>query len=180
MVLAGGRSSRFGGDKALALHAGRTLIDHAIAALRPIADEVVIAGRVHDGFRSLWDRPGPGLGPLAGLNAALAEAAAGSFDGVVSVPCDAPQLSGEILATLLEEPWRAAAFAGLPVCGYWPASLAAALDSQLSRGDDRSLRRWIACCDARIVPGPDVANINTQADLLALDALVPRVQNTID
>src|SRR3546814_3555756 len=38
-VLAGGRSSRFGSDKALAMLGGRTLLDHAQAALRPHRSE---------------------------------------------------------------------------------------------------------------------------------------------
>src|SRR3546814_5673419 len=44
-VLAGGRSSRFGSDKALAMLGGRTLLDHAQAALRPHCDALIVVGR---------------------------------------------------------------------------------------------------------------------------------------
>lgn len=42
-ILAGGRSTRFGSDKAMAmLPDGRTLMDHAIATLRPHVAQIVV------------------------------------------------------------------------------------------------------------------------------------------
>ncbi len=43
IVLAGGRSSRFGGDKLAVLIDGRPLLHHAIAAVSFVADEVIVA-----------------------------------------------------------------------------------------------------------------------------------------
>src|SRR3546814_7027451 len=56
-VLAGGRSSRFGSDKALAMLDGRTLLDHAAAALGAHVETVVICGRHVPGMTGLADRP---------------------------------------------------------------------------------------------------------------------------
>src|SRR3546814_13961187 len=70
-VLAGGRSSRFGSDKALAMLDGRTLLDHAAAALGAHVETVVICGRHVPGMTGLADRPAADMGPLGGLNAAL-------------------------------------------------------------------------------------------------------------
>src|SRR3546814_20571783 len=69
-VLAGGRSSRFGSDKALAMLDGRTLLDHAAAALGAHVETVVICGRHVPGMTGLADRPAADMGPLGGLNAA--------------------------------------------------------------------------------------------------------------
>lgn len=74
-LLAGGKSSRFGSDKARALLHGQPLLCRIADALRPIADPVrVIAGtdrRYADlGLVTIADRR-PGLGPLAGLETAL-------------------------------------------------------------------------------------------------------------
>ena len=44
-VIAGGRSTRFGSDKALALIGGERLIDRTIAALDPQVDRLVVCGR---------------------------------------------------------------------------------------------------------------------------------------
>jgi molybdopterin-guanine dinucleotide biosynthesis protein A len=43
-VLPGGRSSRFGADKAMALLGGKTLLDHAVLALAGQCDAMVTVG----------------------------------------------------------------------------------------------------------------------------------------
>ena len=44
-VLAGGRSERFGSDKALARLGGRTLLEQAVEALGAQCDAVIVVGR---------------------------------------------------------------------------------------------------------------------------------------
>jgi len=44
-VLAGGQSSRFGSDKALAALGGRTLLERAVASLETHCDGVIVVGR---------------------------------------------------------------------------------------------------------------------------------------
>ncbi len=45
IVVGGGSSSRFGGEKLMARVAGRTLVEHTIAAVAPAADTVVLVCR---------------------------------------------------------------------------------------------------------------------------------------
>ncbi len=74
-IIAGGRSSRFGEDKALFPYAGRTLIEHVIETIRPAIGRIAIVADI-DGR---YDFPGvpcfgdivPGYGPLGGLHTAL-------------------------------------------------------------------------------------------------------------
>ncbi|HVF94192.1 MAG TPA: molybdenum cofactor guanylyltransferase [Sphingomonas sp.] len=166
-VLAGGRSRRFGSDKAVALLDGVTLIDRAIAALAPQVDAVVICGRVLDGRTCVADRPAKDLGPLGGLNAALHHAVAAGFTAVVSVPCDMPLLPADLVERL-----RGAGTAGfaatMPVVGLWPARLAAELDAHLAEGGDRSMWRWAARVAAVPVAIEGLANVNTPEDLRGL------------
>jgi soluble lytic murein transglycosylase len=61
-VLAGGRSSRFGSDKALALLEGEPARPCAGSPL-PFCAEVVVCGHPHPGARVLADRPAPDMGP---------------------------------------------------------------------------------------------------------------------
>ena len=67
-VLAGGRSLRFGGDKALAEIGGRTLIQHVTNQWAACASRIVAvadhAGKYESvGMRTIADRQ-PGLGPI--------------------------------------------------------------------------------------------------------------------
>lgn len=164
-VIAGGRARRFGSDKALAPLDGAPLIVHAVNGLAAQAHEVVVCGRAWDGLRALADRPGPGLGPLGGLCAALALARAEGFDAVLSAPCDAP-----IVPTLPLGGGEPVYVQGCPVMAVWPARLAGALHAHLADGGDRSVRAWARAIGARpVLPGLAIPNVNTPADLAALN-----------
>lgn len=164
-VLAGGRSSRFGSDKALAmLPDGRTLLDHAIAGLAPHVEQVMICGRA----AGLADRPAPDMGPLGGLNAALHHAQAHGFAGILTTGCDMPVYPADLPARLIGE--QAAILEGQQLLGWWPASLANALDAHLAEANNRSIYGWLDRIGARVVtvPGLALPNINRPEDLAAL------------
>lgn len=168
-VLAGGRASRFGSDKALACLGEKALIDHAIEALRAQTRQVVVCGRPYPPVVSLADRPHAHLGPLGGLAAALCYAAENHFDAVLSVGCDTPCLPHD-LAQRLAGP-EAAIIVDAPIIGFWPTRLAPALDDHLRDGADRSMRRWAEVAGARPVSiACHLPNINTMEDLHALQA----------
>jgi molybdopterin-guanine dinucleotide biosynthesis protein A len=83
IVLAGGRASRFGRDKLVEPLDGRPLLHHALAALAPAVDELIVVIRPHgapprlpaDGVLPVPVRlvrdPEPFGGPLVALAAAL-------------------------------------------------------------------------------------------------------------
>jgi molybdopterin-guanine dinucleotide biosynthesis protein A len=82
IVLAGGRSSRFGRDKLAEPVRGRPLVRHAIDAVRAVADEVLVVvapgtdPAVTEGVRIVHDErafEGPLAGVAAGLSATDAE-----------------------------------------------------------------------------------------------------------
>jgi molybdopterin-guanine dinucleotide biosynthesis protein A len=161
VVLAGGKSSRFGSDKALARIDGRTLLDRALAALEPQCQAVVVAGR-DDG---LADRPHGGMGPLGGLCAALHHGAQHGFDAVLSIPVDGWDLPADLVGELSPAP---AYVRDAPVIGLWPVSARGALDALLAEDTTHSLRAFaarIAARETRLSRQP--VNINTPADLAA-------------
>ena len=160
-MLAGGGSRRFGSDKAVALWNGRTLIDHVMDRLGKQVDHLIIVGR--DG--GIPDRPAPDMGPLGGLCAALAYAAAHGFDTVLTAACDMPVLPDDLAALLAPGP---ACLASQPLIGLWPAMLAQELDAHVATASDLSMRGWINRSGARLVTGVDLPNINRPADLQSL------------
>jgi molybdopterin-guanine dinucleotide biosynthesis protein A len=166
-VLAGGRSTRFGSDKAQALWNGVPLIDHVVERLAMAASAVIVCGRRHEGATSISDRPTSGLGPLGGLNAALHFAAGNGFDLVISAPCDTPLLDDALLSVLCSVGGNAF-LTEMPVIGCWRSDGAALLDRHLLATSDRSMRSWAKLVGASPLNHPAPPNINRPADLEAL------------
>jgi molybdenum cofactor guanylyltransferase len=161
VVLAGGRSRRFGSDKALALLEGRRLIDHAIDALAAQCATVAVLGRPWQRGLALADRPACGIGPLAGLAAALHHAAGHGFASVLCVACDTVGLPADLAVLLGDAP---AVADGQWTIGHWPAGCAPMIDAHIAAGG-RSLAGWARHAGARCVVLPPMRNINTPADL---------------
>ena len=105
IVLAGGRSSRFGRDKLAEPIDGRTLLDHAIDAVRPFATEILVvaapgASPVLPAGSALVHDSVAYEGPLAGLLAGL-RVAAGPV--VLVIGGDMPDLVGAVIGSMLGE-----------------------------------------------------------------------------
>jgi molybdopterin-guanine dinucleotide biosynthesis protein A len=163
-VLAGGRSMRFGSDKAMALWNGVPLIEHVVDRLATIASTVIVCGRQHERVAWVADRPAGDLGPLGGLNAALHHAAANGFDRVITVPCDTPFLDEGLLACLTSAGGNAI-LRDMPVIGCWRSEDAQKLDRHLATSDDRSMRSWARLAGAALLDHPAPPNINRPDDL---------------
>src|ERR1700746_781805 len=114
-VLAGGRSTRMGQDKALLQWAGRTLLERALDKLRtlPLAAAPRIAGARSD----LSSHAGvvadlhPGCGPLSGIEAALA---ARTRPLNVFLPVDTPLLPAQFLFWRLQRAETTGALMTIP------------------------------------------------------------------
>ena len=72
-ILAGGRSTRMGTDKAFVLLDGRTLLARALDLARSLTTDVYIVGdpAKFASFAPIVEDQFPGCGPLAGIHAAL-------------------------------------------------------------------------------------------------------------
>src|SRR3546814_1722938 len=79
---------------------GRTLLDHAQAALRPHCDALIVVGR----GEGLADWPQPDMGPLGGVAGALRHAASEGFDQLLTAPVDCLRLPPDLRALLEPAP----------------------------------------------------------------------------
>ncbi len=162
-ILAGGKSSRFGSDKALALLDGRPLIAHVAASLALQCDAIIVVGRAQAGYRCVGDRPSADMGPLAGLAGALVCAGDDGFSHVLSVGVDAPGIPDDLRVLLDPAP---AYVVHQPVIGHWPVTALGLLDSILASDERHSMLHFIEQLGARgVVLDCPPANINTRADL---------------
>ncbi len=100
VVLAGGKSSRMGQDKALLDYNGRPLLDHMIELLEKCGlDNIYVSGNIK-GYRCIPDREsheGPGYAIYDVLQQL------DSSDGVLFVPVDMPLLQAGALCLLMSE-----------------------------------------------------------------------------
>jgi molybdopterin-guanine dinucleotide biosynthesis protein A len=101
-IQAGGLSSRMGSDKAAIKLAGIPLIEHVLARVEGLGDEILITTNHPDEYTYLHKRlvPDltPGVGVLEGLHTALS-AAAGNL--VLVLACDMPFVSRPLLKHML-------------------------------------------------------------------------------
>lgn len=162
-VLAGGRSARFGSDKALATLRGERLIDVARAALAHQCDAVVVVGR--EGGVPDW--PMAGSGPLGGIAGALRHALANGHRMVLSCGVDSVGVPPDLARRLRPAP---AYILGQPVIGLWPVETLPMLETRLNGAGSRSMRAFADDIGARGIDLPiSLANVNTRADLARLE-----------
>ena len=170
IVLAGGRSRRFGTDKRLAVVDGRPLLEGVVEAVAGVVDDVIVVLAPDEpapggltAVRIAHDRE-PFAGPLAGLAAGLEVVPDASIALVVGA--DMPSLQPAVLRLMLK---RAAAPVGpdawtlegpdanlvgpLPLAGR-VAPLRRAASALLERGQ-RSLRSLVLELGAGRIPAAD-------------------------
>lgn len=101
-VLAGGRSTRMGQDKALLQLGGVSLIERAVEKLRAVVSEVRILGSRAEfaSYAPIVPDLHDGCGPLGGLEAALAAA---KTDWILVLPVDMPFVPVKLLRAWVRE-----------------------------------------------------------------------------
>ena len=187
LVLAGGLARRMGGgDKALIRIGNDTILERALARLKPQTSGIVLnangdpARFAAFGLPVVADTVPDFAGPLAGILAGLDWAAANrpGIDYVVSVPGDCPFLPRDLVARLHEARGAegkplACAHSGdwrHPVVGLWPVALREDLRHAITVEDLRKIEVWtarhgVALADWPVEPVDPFFNVNTPEDV---------------
>ena len=179
VLLAGGRSTRMGRDKAALIIDGQPLWQRQLATLRALAPrELFISGRRDGPYAGagveIIEDAIPGLGPLGGIAAALRRA---QSPLVLVLAIDLPAMTPDFLNTLLQEtraiiPQNARYFE--PLAAVYPKS-ALPIAEELLREDDRSMQHFVrrlidgGLAQARVVNAAEIPrfqNVNQIADLI--------------
>lgn len=185
VVLAGGRSSRMGRDKASVTLGGRSLLDHVLARLSPQAIKIAVNADDASGhdLPVVSDRITGKAGPMAGIHAAMVYGAELPATHIVTVSVDCPFFPTDLvsrLAAAIDHPDRIAIAASEgrshPVFGLWPTALANDLEEWVRIDDKRRVRDFLLRHDVTEVPFPlhptraslldPFFNINTPDDLM--------------
>jgi molybdenum cofactor guanylyltransferase len=188
VILAGGLSRRMGQDKAGVLLAGRPMLDHVIARMRPQVSALALnAPQGHaapEGLPLVPDTITGHRGPLAGILAAMRYVAdqLPHASHVLTVPIDSPFLPKDLMARFSEVATSSDIIAIAtsneamhPVCGLWPVSLADALQAFLEGPDEPRVKSFLERQKTVLVDFPQIVttagpldpflNLNTPDDL---------------
>jgi molybdopterin-guanine dinucleotide biosynthesis protein A len=184
VVLAGGRSTRLGSEKAALEIDGRPLLHHVVSALDPQVSALAINASPNRwaarfaagaGLPLLTDAPGDPDGPLSGVKAGLAWAAAGGAELLATAPCDTPFLPHDLVPRLVgvltEDAGAVVARTadGLQsLCAIWRCDRLDVLETALAEGRHPAIREMFAILGAVEVGFDDARafhNINTPEDL---------------
>lgn len=176
-----------GRDKSQLIVDGHTILERQVAALGPCVDRLLLvggAGAAHRpaGLEVVPDRSA-GCGPLGGLDAALAAAAG---EPVLLLACDMPYVTAPFLAFLRDRLGAADAVVPRtergyhPLCAVYAASCLTAVRRRLEARQLR-LRDLLGDLQVHVIeeselaqfgePSHLLANVNTEADLDALESL---------
>ncbi len=186
VILAGGRSRRFGSTKAQARYKGRPLIQHVAERVRPQVTHLAVAGASHDlDVASIDDGVYEGMGPLAGILAGLHWAVSVQATHLLCAPCDVPLIPKnlvDILAGGLEAHAKGNAPIAIRVngrsenaCALWPVSRAADIEHLLMAEDVRALHKVLKRLDVRWIDENATTldgsffNVNSEHDLQILN-----------
>ena len=178
LVLAGGRSTRMGRDKALLAYHGRDQLQVAFDLLGEVAGPNFVsvrADQISDPVRARYAQVidgTEGVGPIAGILAALRTRPAAAW---LVLACDLPFLDAPTLRALIagRDPSRVAtafrsAYDGLPepLCAIWEPQCEPLL-ADFVAADGRCPRKFLLAHAARIIDLPRsnaLDNINSTTE----------------
>lgn len=187
VILAGGRSSRMGSNKALVPFGGQPILARILDRLAPQVSDIAInaAPGWAEGFGhpvvadTLPGQPGPLAGILAGLRYVQAYYPHASH--VLSTPADCPFFPSDLALQLTEAADSNTIVIATsdhrehPVFGLWPVVIADDLEAWLAHHENRKVRSFLARHAVRNVEFPLLTtplgpldpffNINTPDDL---------------
>jgi molybdopterin-guanine dinucleotide biosynthesis protein A len=198
IILAGGKSTRLGRDKASEVLAGRTLLQRAVDACAGVASRYVVVRARGQALPALEasapvesvEDAYPETGPLGGIYTGLTALAGAAEAGPALVlACDLPLLQPSLLKGLLRLAPGHDAVAPVrdrlpePLCAVYSVRCAEAAKRQLDAGAYR-VAGLLEAVDARYVPegewrpwdaeGLSFLNVNREDDLARARALLER------
>jgi molybdopterin-guanine dinucleotide biosynthesis protein A len=184
-VLAGGKSTRMGTDKAFVMLDGCTLVARALAICRCVCSDVRIVGDSlrYAPFGPVIEDKFPGCGPLGGIHAALR---ASTSDLNLMLAVDLPFVSPALLQFLLRQARESASLVTVPRAGHGLQPLCAVYRRDFAKVAEKALREGRYKIDAlfdatstRVIEEDDLnsagfspgvfRNLNTPEELAAAE-----------
>ena len=180
LLLAGGKSSRMGTNKAELLYEDRTFVENLIEKARHMGiQKIYLSGYQNEleNVQVVYDIY-PEIGPLGGLHAGL-KAVVTPY--CLVLPVDIPQIPEEFLEAVIQFHAKEAANSDKkekpvlveregflePLIGIYPMSMVGFIEERILAqrlSVFRMIKEWGCICFKTEIPEWQIANINTQED----------------
>lgn len=180
-ILAGGKSSRMGVNKALLQLGGQKIIERTVELMRAIFSEVIIITNTPEEYKfldtPLFEDIYKWKGPLAGIHSALTNS---KSEKIFVLSCDVPLMSREMIEYIInyktDKPIRICESDGnlQPLVGVYSKKILDVLEKFLTENDqgDKSVRSFLKISEPEIINPQNLAfykeeiffNVNSPED----------------
>lgn len=141
IVLAGGKSSRFGSDKAFAKVRGIAIIEYLLLLLSPLFNRVIIVSNLVEKYErynvKIVSDKVTGTGPLGGIYSGLVES---DLEKNFVIACDMPLVSLNLIKHMLSFDGYDAVIPKIdekvePLCAVYSKNSISEIEKQITMGD---------------------------------------------
>ena len=189
VVLAGGKSQRFGQDKAGVNLGNKTLIEHTLDKIKFKFEDVIIVSKKTNfkNYKIINDCIEGQLGPLVGVLSAMKWIKKNNkpYEWVATFPCDTPFFNTKIIDEFIK---FSKTNDGLlyfvksnkirhNIFGLWSLKLIEILEKDIIKNNYRKVEKWADKIGVRIINIEDnkkdfFLNINTKDDLIVAERIL--------
>ena len=189
VILAGGKSKRFGQEKSQVKLGDKTLLEHSLSKLKSKFDKILIvtnSNTIKD-YKTINDCIEGQLGPLAGVLSAMKWIKKNkfSYNWIATFPCDTPFFN----TSIIEEFFKASKLNDKllyfvkskekrhNIFGLWSLKLIEILEKDIIENNYRKVEKWANKIGVKTinVPYDDIDpffNINTKEDLIEAEKIL--------
>ena len=194
VVLAGGKSKRFGEDKSTIKLNDKTLIEHTLDKIKSKLNKIIIVSndKVLKNYITINDCIDGQLGPLVGVLSAMKWIKDNnySYNWIITFPCDTPffnisiidkfvevsKLNDSLLYFVKSEEKRHNIF------GLWSLKLIETLEMDIVKNNHRKVEKWADKIGVKTInisykEVDPFFNINTKEDLKEAKKILKKIKN---
>ena len=189
VVLAGGKSQRFGQDKVEATLGNKTLIEHTLDKIKFKFEDVIIVSQKTNfkDYKIINDCIDGQLGPLVGVLSAMKWIKKNNkpYGWVATFPCDTPFFSTKIIDEFIKFSKTNDSLLYFiksnkirhNIFGLWSLKLIETLEEDIIKNNYRKVEKWADKIGVKIINVDDnkkdfFLNINTKDDLIVAERIL--------
>jgi len=194
VVLAGGKSKRFGVDKSGVKLKDKTLIEHTLDKIKSKFNTIIIVSNHenYNGYTTIKDCIDGQLGPLVGVLSAMKWVKKNNYDynWIATFPCDTPFFDTTLINKFIEASnlndsllyFAKSAEKRHNIFGLWSLKLIETLEKDIVENNHRKVEKWANKVGVKTInisynELDSFFNINTKENLAEAEKILTKYKN---